>query len=160
MLKSYSRQYLWIWWKTPKKYLGHVHREQACYEKKWCCFNDLPDERYPINADDKIPNNCNYRLATVKAVKNQKQASKEGLAKFFKLKIPVKVMFAINLDIQNCLINSQTGNFSHIEFPQGIVRKVYVTFSDNQAGLKAMRWPYLGRETSWIPIKNVKLRFQ
>ena len=63
-------------------------------------------------------------------------------------------MLRVNLDIQDRLINGQTGNISHTEFAQDSVRKVYVKFSDEQAGLKAMRSSYLGRQNSWVPIEK------
>ena len=45
-----------------------------------------------------------------------------------KLKIGAKLMLTVNIDIQDCLINGQTGNINYIEFAQGIVCKVYVKF--------------------------------
>ena len=65
-----------------------------------------------------------------------------------KLKIGAKVISAVDLDIQDCLINGQKGNISSIEFAQGGVLKVCVTFFDKQAGVKAMRPSYLARKTS------------
>ena len=49
-------------------------------------------------------------------------------------------MLTVNLDIQDCLINEQTGSNSHIEFAQGSTQKVYVKFSDEEAGLKVMKY--------------------
>ena len=63
-------------------------------------------------------------------------------------------MLTVNLDIQCCLINGQTGNISQIEFDQGSVQKVYVKLSDKQAGLKALRSSYLGRQNHWVPIEK------
>ena len=63
-------------------------------------------------------------------------------------------MLTVNLDIQDCLINDQTGNISHIKFAQGSVRKVNVNFSDEPACLKAMRLSYLGRQNSCFSIKK------
>ena len=48
-------------------------------------------------------------------------------------------MLTVIVDIQDRLINGQTGNIEHIEFVQGNVHKVYVKFSDKQAGTRAMR---------------------
>ena len=56
--------------------------------------------------------------------------------------------------MQDCLINGQTGNTEHIEFVQGTVRKVYVKFSDEQAGTRAMRSSYLGRQSSWVALEK------
>ena len=54
-------------------------------------------------------------------------------------------MLTVNLDIQDRLISGQTGNINRIEFAQGSVQKVYVKFSDEHVGLKAIRSSYLGR---------------
>ena len=69
-------------------------------------------------------------------------------------KIDVKVMLTVNIGIQDRLINGQTGIIRHTEFAQGSVRKVYVKFSDEKAGSKAMRSSYLGRQNSWVPIEK------
>ena len=117
-------------------------------------LNDLPCELYTVEADDKIPDNCKYPLATIQVAHDQKQTNTGGLAKLLKLKIGAKVMLTVNLDIQDHLINGQTGYISHIEFVQDSVQKVYVKFSDEQAGLKAMRSFYLGRQNSWVPVEK------
>ena len=48
-------------------------------------------------------------------------------------------MLTVNIDIQDCLINNQTGNISHNEFAWGSLSKVFVKFSNEQAGSKGMR---------------------
>ena len=48
-------------------------------------------------------------------------------------------MLAVTIDIQDRLTNDQTGIIRHIESAQDSARKVYVKFSDEQAGSKAMR---------------------
>ena len=90
-------------------------------KKDNAALNDLPGKLYTIEADDKIPDNCKYPLGTIQAAQNQKLTNTGGLAKFFKLKINVKVTLTVNLDIQDYLINGHTGNISHIEFTQGSV---------------------------------------
>ena len=69
-------------------------------------------------------------------------------------------MLTVNIDIQDRLTNGQTGIIKYIQFAQGSVCKVYVKLSDEQVGSKSMRLSYLGRQNSWVPIENVKLRFQ
>ena len=71
-----------------------------------------------------------------------------------KLKIGAKLMLTVNIDIQDRLTNGQTGSIRHIEFAEGTFHKVYVTFSDEQTGLKAMRSSYGGRQNSWVPIEK------
>ena len=71
-----------------------------------------------------------------------------------KLKIDAKVMLTVNVDIQNRLINGQTGNVKHIEFVHGSIHKVHVKLSDEEAGVRAMRSSYLGRQNSWVAIEK------
>ena len=50
-------------------------------------------------------------------------------------------MLSVNVGIQcRHAINGQAENVKHIEFVQGSIHKVYVKFSDEQAGLRAMRY--------------------
>ena len=86
-----------------------------------------------------IPNNCNSKLALIQAAQNQNQTNTGGLAKLPKLQIGAKVMLTVNIDIQDPLINGYTGIIRHFEFSQGSVCTVYVKFSDEQVGPKAMR---------------------
>ena len=53
-------------------------------------------------------------------------------------------MLIVNTDIQDCLINDQTGNISHIKLDK--VHKVYVKLSNEQSDLKSIRSIYLGRK--------------
>ena len=62
-------------------------------------------------------------------------------------------MLTVNLDIQDRLINGQTENIRNIKFSQGCVKKVYIKFSDEQAGLKVTISSYLGRKHYWAPIE-------
>ena len=95
-----------------------------------------------------------YPLALIQAPQNQKQTNTGGLVKLLKLKIGAKVMLIVNIDIQDRLINGQTGIIRHIEFAQGNVCKAYIKFFDEQAGSKVMRSSYLGRQNSWVPIEK------
>ena len=54
-------------------------------------------------------------------------------------------MLTVNIDIQDRLINGQTGNSRHIEFAQGGDRKVYIKFSNKQVSSKVIRSSYLDK---------------
>ena len=64
------------------------------------------------------------------------------------------MILAVNIDIQDRLINRQTGNVTHMEFVQGSIHKVYVKFSDEQADVRPIRSSYLGRQNSWVAIEK------
>ena len=57
-------------------------------------------------------------------------------------------------------INGQTGIIMHVKFAHGSAGEVYVKFSYEQDGSKAMRSFYLGKKPLEFLLKNVKLRFQ
>ena len=75
-----------------------------------------------------------------------------------KLKIGAKVMLTVDIDIQGSLINCQTETIRHIEFAEGSVFKVFVKFSDEQVGSKAVRSSFLGKKNSWVPIQKFETR--
>ena len=50
--------------------------------------------------------------------------------------------------------------YRYISIIQASARKVYVKFSDEKPGSKAMRSSYLDEKTLGFLMKNVKLRFQ
>ena len=63
-------------------------------------------------------------------------------------------MLTVHVDIQYRLIDGQTGNAKHIRFIQGSIHKVYVKVSGEQAGLRAIRSSYFGRQNSWVAIEK------
>ena len=70
-------------------------------------------------------------------------------------------MLAVNLGIQDSLINEQKRNISHFDFAEGSARNAQVKFSDEKADLKAMRSYYLGKKKILgFLLRNVKPRFQ
>ena len=111
-------------------------------------LNDLPGELHTIKANNKIPGNCTYPFALIQAAQNQKQANTRGLGKLLKIKIGAKVILTNNIDMKDRLVNGQTWNIRHIVFAQGSVCKVWVKFLVGQAGFKATRSSYLGRQNS------------
>ena len=138
----------------PKDALHMYAENEPAMERNEDVLNDLPGELYIVEADDKVPDNCKYPLAMIEAAQNQKQTNTGGLAKLLELKIGAEVMLTVNVYIQDRLINGQTGNIEDIEFAEGTVCKVYVKFSDEQAGIREMRSSYLGRHNSWVAIEK------
>ena len=126
---------------TQKMPLGMYVENEPTMKRNEVVLNNLTGELYTTKTNDKIPNNCKYPSAFIQATQNQKQTNTGGLAKLLKLKIGANVILT-NIDIQDLLINGHILvilQISHIEVTQESVCKVYVKFSDEQAGLKAMR---------------------
>ena len=138
----------------PKDAVHMYAEKELTTGRNKAVLNDLPGELYTIEPDDKIPDNCKYPLVMILGAHNQKQTNTGGLVKLLKLKIGAKAMLTANVDIQDRLINGQTGNAKHIEFIHRSIHKVYVHFSDEQAGLRAMRSSCIGRQNSWVAIEK------
>ena len=127
---------------------------ETAMERNEAVLNEFNAELYLTEANDEIPGNCKYLLTLTQGPQNQKQTNTGGLAKLLKLKIGVKIMLTVNRDIQDWLSNNETETIRHIEFVQDSAPKVYVKFSDKQAGSKSMRSFYLDRQNSWVPIEK------
>ena len=64
----------------------------------------------------------------IKAAQNQNQISTGCLSKLLQLKVAVKFMGTVNINIQGFLIKGQMREVSHIEIAQYTIRKVNVKF--------------------------------
>ena len=82
----------------PKDALHICAENEPAMKRNEAVLNNLPDELYTIKANDKIPVNCKYSLALIKAAQNQKQTNTGGLENLLKLKIGAKVILMVNLD--------------------------------------------------------------
>ena len=129
----------------PKDALHMYAENEPAMKRNEGVLNELPGKLYTIE-----PDNCSYPLVLIQAAQNQKQINKGSLANVLKLNIGAKIMLTVNIDIQDRLINGQTGIVRHIDFAQGSACKVYIKVSDKQAGSKAMRSSYLGRQNSGV----------
>ena len=143
----------------PKDALDMYAENEPSMQRNEAVLKELSGELYIIEGNDKITDNCKYPLALIQAAQNQKQTNTGGLAKLLKLKIGANVMLIVNIDMLDRLLNCQTAVIRH-EFAESSARKVYIKFSDEQTGSKAMRSSYLGRQNLGFLLKNVKLRFQ
>ena len=78
-------------------------------------LNNLSGHVYSIRGNGKFSGECRYPFSVIQATQNQNQTNTD-LAKFPQLRIGGKVMLAVNIDIQDLLINnSQMGKVAHID---------------------------------------------
>ena len=76
-----------------------------------------------------------FHLPRLRVYENQSEAG--GLASALQIKSNVRVMLTMNVDLQDRLIDGQSGTVNHIEInDQHNISKVYIKFDDNKAGLK------------------------
>ena len=76
-----------------------------------------------------------FLLPRLRVYENQSEAG--GLASTLQIKSNVRVMLTMNVDLQDRLIDGQSGTVKHIEInDQHNISKVYIKFDDNKAGLK------------------------
>ena len=75
-------------------------------------LDKLPGELHRVNAIDNIPAGCKYLLQSILSAQNRKQNDTGGLAKCLEFKGPASVMIAVNIDIEDGLINGPAGEVS------------------------------------------------
>ena len=69
----------------------------------------------------------------------------------------MQVMLIVNIDLQNKLVNGQLGNVIHIAGNSEGISKIYLTFNDTRARVKALNVDIFGNQNSWVPITKTEV---
>ena len=100
-------------------------------------LNSINSERYSITAIDSIPKNV--APSKIEKVLNRSQSETGGLAGTVELKVSARVMFTVNVNLEDRLVNCQLGTVKYFKKDQnGNVLKIYVAFDDCKAGFKSI----------------------
>ena len=100
-----------------------------------------------------------FLLPRLRVYENQSEAG--GLASTLQIKSNVRVMLTMNVDLQDRLIDGQSGTVNHIEInDQHNISKVYIKFDDNKAGLKRISWIVLLVAVDGCLLKKLKLTLE
>ena len=109
-----------------------------------------------VPAIDILPKNIPQQK--VNEVLNRKQSETGGLAQSLQIKLNARVMLAVNIDLQDRLVNGQLGTIKHISTDkQGNVAKIYIKFDDSKAGAKKINLDPLAKRNSWVPIEKTEV---
>ena len=66
-------------------------------------------------------------------------------------------MLIVNIDLQNKLVNGQFGNVMHIAANSKGISKIYLTFNDIRARVKALNVDIFRNQNSWVPITKTEV---
>ena len=69
----------------------------------------------------------------------------------------MQVMLIVNIDLQNKLVNGQLGNVIYIAGNSEGISKIYLTFNDTRARVKALNVDIFGNQNSWVPITKTEV---
>ena len=116
--------------------------------------NQLAGLPIEIEATDLVPSNCGFTESDIIAAQNRKASNTGGLVKSLTLKLEAKVMFTVNVDVQDRLINGQIGVVKHLEIIENKVSIIYIKFDDPDAGKKLITKNSTARIHNWVPIKR------
>ena len=109
-----------------------------------------------VPAIDILPKNIPQQK--VNEVLNRKQSETGGLAQSLQIKLNARVMLAVNIDLQDRLVNGQLETIKHISTDkQGNVAKIYIKFDDSKAGAKKISLDPLAKRNSWVPIEKTEV---
>ena len=100
-----------------------------------------------------------FLLPRLRVYENQSETG--GLASTLQIKSNVRVMLTMNVDLQDRLIDGQSGTVKHIEInDQHNISKVYIKFDDNKAGLKRISWIVLLVAVDGCLLKKLKVTLE
>ena len=100
-----------------------------------------------------------FLLPRLRVYENQSETG--GLASTLQIKSNVRVMLTMNVDLQDRLIDGQSGTVKHIEInDQHNISKVCIKFDDNKAGLKRISWIVLLVAVDGCLLKKLKLTLE
>ena len=100
-----------------------------------------------------------FLLPRLRVYENQSETG--GLASTLQIKSNVRVMLTMNVDLQDRLIDGQSGTVKHIEInDQHNISKVYIKYDDNKAGLKRISWIVLLVAVDGCLLKKLKLTLE
>ena len=100
-----------------------------------------------------------FLLPRLRVYENQSETG--GLASTLQIKSNIRVMLTMNVDLQDRLIDGQSGTVKHIEInDQHNISKVYIKFDDNKAGLKRISWIVLLVAVDGCLLKKLKLTLE
>ena len=77
------------------------------------CWHQLIIQYIIIKTIDNLPKNAS--IQKINQVLNRNQSETGGLAGILKIKINARVMFTVNIDLQDRLVNGQLETVMHIE---------------------------------------------
>ena len=113
----------------------HTFAENAPADKhNLAKLEALDSPLHNILSIDQIPKNVSPQK--IEEVLNLNQKNTGGLAQLFHIKVNVRVMSTVNIDVKDRLVNRQLGTVMHIaKNHRNEVFKIYVHFDDNGADL-------------------------
>ena len=133
----------------------HIFAENSpCQAHNSKKLNANGNKLYSIHAKDEVPKNISKDVINKALLRNQSQTG--GLSELLHIKVDVRVMLTVNIDIADRLINGQIGTVKHISGDLNNIHKVYVKFDDAHAGLKAMQTDHFARQNVWVPIEKAE----
>lgn len=114
---------------------------------------------YSIAAINKLPKNV---LAhKIRKVLNRNQSETGGSPSVPDVKLNARVMFSVNVELQDRIVNGQLDTVKHILVVlKGNILKIYVKFDDCKAGLKKMNSDAIGKQHLWVPAENREVDIQ
>lgn len=128
-------------------------------------ISEMPGDLVKFQARDSIIGKISKTMKTKKlqTMKNMPKHQTFGLPYNLHLKIGIRYMITINIDIGDGLVNGVSGILKHIEFEENstVPKILYIQFESDQTGQKMRREHESNMENkpnidkNWVPIKQI-----
>ena len=83
------------------------------------------------------------------------QSETRGLGQTLQVKENAEIMFTVNINLENRLVNDQLGTIMHISSGKdGNIANIYVNFDNKKPSLKKKTKYRFGNSHPWVPIEK------
>ena len=121
-------------------------------------LSSLEESLFIINSVDVMPKNVPASM--LNKVLNRSQMDTGGLAKILQVKINARVMLTSNIDVPDKLSNGQIGTVFYVKVDCFCIKKIYIKFDDETAGLKKIGTNVFAKNNKCVPIERVETKIK
>ena len=112
-----------------------------------------------IDVIDQLPKGVTLSEEELVSLRARKPTDTGNLSSRLELKFGSRVLLIDNIDISDRLIDGQIGVVKYITSTAGKITKTYVSFDNNQAGVRATSHDDLSRRHKWVPTERTEASF-
>ena len=112
-----------------------------------------------IDVIDQLPKGVTLSEEELVSLRARRPTDTGNLSSRLELKFGSRVLLLDNIDIGDRLINGQIGVVKYITSTAGKITKTYVSFDNNQAGVREISQDDLSRRHKWVPTERTEASF-
>ena len=122
-------------------------------------LNEIDTLLVCINTKDEIQQGVKLTQMLLNAINERKNSDTGNLMSFLKLTIGAQITLATNINLDDSLVNGLVGDVMEFKESSGVVKTIYIKFTDENTGVTTMKSNRRGRQCHWVTIEKVEASF-